>query len=257
MSIARVTSNESLEPYVPRASHRGYCYDPEEVPMTLQIALVATDGIVLGSDREMSFSPPDAPFTTSEVSKIFRDDSRGVMTCWSGSDPSRVLARQIIGLPDDRILNPGALESLAARVFAEESQRLGITIVDGDVLVISKTDLKRVYHTHFHKTPCCIPKFDKAVSGHTSNPSVYFTQRFYDKLPMVKLIGIVAHTILDAAPKKGSESSGIRGLEIVCCSKDGLRVMPDDEINHLVRWSEDIGDLIRTRILSPMNKSTA
>lgn len=237
---SRTISNDLFREYSPCS---------EAVPMTFQVALVATDGIVLGSDRQMNFTPPDwgAVTSSSQVSKIFRNESRGIMACWSGFDPAIRVAKEAIQLPDNKIQSPTELENLATAVYEHESSKLGVNYGDSEVLLVTKNDLAKIFRINVKKESSCYPALDKAIAGHTANVSVYFIERFYKKLPMAQLILLVAHSILEAGR---IHPYGIQGLEIACCSKDGLKPVPDDKISELIGLSNCVESEIR-RLLFP------
>jgi len=219
--------------------------------MTLQVALVGTDGIVLGSDRKRNTILPDGPTTSSEVSKIIRDDSRGVMACWSGVEPAIEVAKQVVRLPDNEIQNPTALESLATRIFADELKRLELietAPAAGEVILVVARDLNTIYHIKVQKRAACWQVLDKVVSGHVANPAVYFLERFYQKkMGTGELLPLVAHTILEAGR---INPAGIQGLEIVCCSRDGLKPVPEERISELTNLSERVEREIRTLLFT-------
>jgi hypothetical protein len=227
-----------------------YHYASEEAPMTLQVALVGTDGIVLGSDRKENFTPPsptlsDSVTTSSQGCKIFRDDSRGVMACWSGQNPAKEVARQVVKMPDADIQKPQAWVALANEVFDRESRKLGMDYAESEVILVTKNDLTTIHRIKVDRESLWVPVLDKAIAGHTANAAVYFTERFYPKdkkLPMADLIPLVAHTILDAGR---ANPYGIEGLEIVCCSREGLLSVTDNEISRLTEFSSRVESEIK------------
>jgi hypothetical protein len=243
------TRNKSGGDLISKGPFRGHCHAPEEVPMTLQVALVGTDGIVLGSDRQKNFLPPDAGAvtTSSLVSKIFRNDSRGVMASWSGANPAIEVAKRVVAFPDNEIRSPKALEDLAKEVFEDESTKLGMEYPASEVLLVTKSDVTKIYQLIVQKQPACWPVLDKVIAGNSANVAVYFVQRFYRKLPMVELLPLVAHTILEGGR---TNPGGIQGLEIVCCSEAGLEPVPDDKITELTDLSDRVESEIR-RLLFP------
>ena len=76
--------------------------EDEELPVTLQIGLVGTDGILLASDQQTNNTSPGPQITTSHLtSKILKHDKNGLAACWSGcEDISAELARRIVTQPE-------------------------------------------------------------------------------------------------------------------------------------------------------------
>jgi 20S proteasome alpha/beta subunit len=214
--------------------------------MTLQVALVGTDGIILGSDRKSNTTPLGGMTRGSLVSKIFYSESRMLMACWSGSNASLELAKQVIYLPDDEIQNPASLESLGSRIFAEESEKLGVNHDNGVVILVMTRALDRIYCVQVERKSFCYPVFDKIIAGSTAVPSVYFTERLYKKLPIERLAPLVAHTIRDAGRMN---QSGIEGLEMAYCSKTGILKLPQDKISELEMMSDQLEFKIRNHLL--------
>jgi len=224
-------------------SVRALQYTPqitEEVPMTLQVAIVATDGIVVGSDRLIRNTEPylNCKTLTYQGSKIFRDDSRRVMACWSGENPSKEFAKAVISLPDEQLQNLAALHELADRIFAQESEKFGVGFGHSEVLLVMARALDRINPVRVQGTSVCFPIYNKVIAGNTALPSVYFVERFFrEGLTMEQLTPLIAHMISDAGRAK---DSGVEGLEIVYCSEAGLRPLDRKQISELEEMSKGL-----------------
>ena len=88
----------------------------------------------------------------------------------------------------------------------------------------------------------CYKRDDKAVAGNKLNSALFFTQRFYEKLPIPSLIPLAAHTVLSASR---INSTGIGGLEIIRCSRGKFKPLSDRKIAELVEWSENLDHKIK------------
>jgi hypothetical protein len=208
--------------------------------MTLQIAAVGTNGIIIGSDRLIRNTEPevDAKTLTYHGSKIFRDKARGIVACWSGDNPSMKFAKNVVGLPNEDIQNPSSLEKLANEIFSEESEKLGFAYRDGEVILAMSRALDKIYHIRVQRESIWQSISTRVIAGNTSVVSVYFAERFYRKgLTMEQLTPLIAHTILDAGRTK---DSGVEGLEIVYCSEAGLMDVEPDQIFQLEKMSESL-----------------
>ena len=227
-----------------------YTPSTREVPMTLQIAAVATDGVVLASDQKKNLlvAHSDEPVTSSLVSKIFYSEDRQIIAAWSGADPSMRLARFAITIPDSELKSFIAIEGHANRIFDEESKKLEMEHMNGEVLIVDGRDLSKVWCVHVQRQSYCDAVISKAIAGHTSNPATYFTERFYEKLPMKRLVPLLAHTILESAKMN---PSGIEGLEIFNCRKDLISRVHESEIELFKLQHQELSAVIEN-YLKPM-----
>lgn len=69
----------------------------EEIPMTLQLALLGTDGLVFASDKKGTFSK-DRVRTSSTTTKLFWDRTNGIVCAASGDDLAAQVAAELINL---------------------------------------------------------------------------------------------------------------------------------------------------------------
>jgi hypothetical protein len=91
---------------------------------------------------------------------------------------------------------------------------------------------------------------DRVVAGDIQNSARHFTNRYgYNcrALPVKRLIGLAAHTVLVA----GREfPRGVGGLDVVVIPRDGVpRFLTGEEIGALKRWSEALDAMIETQLL--------
>lgn len=73
---------------------------------------------------------------------------------------------------------------------------------------------------------------------------MFWSERYYQPLPIRRLIPLAAHLIVAAHELN---TAGISGLEIVLCDASGLHRLSGDSIRELEskanEWDRDIGDL--------------
>jgi hypothetical protein len=200
----------------------------EEVLMTLQVALVATDGIVLASDRKVNILNQNFN-STALRSKFYIDHDRKIAACWSGEQ---------FPYP---VLRTAAQEILNRRgIHGEE-------YASAEVVVVTIQDEPKAYEINATKERCdCMPQ-PKIVKGHIANPALFFTERFYETLPMSALLPLAVHTIMAAGRVN---PRGIEGLEVIRCTRDGFEPLSNDEIAGLVKWSEKLDKRIKRLVLS-------
>ncbi len=223
----------------------------EEVPMTMQVAMVGTDGIVLASDtcwantlRAMTSNSRD----TSSSSKII-DNGVVAIACARNMETSLVIARVILAeMDDDKWENNtcGHIELMAGRIMVTAGDRADI-----QCLIITTQPTLQLLHLASGVTLNGVPASvycrrisDKAVAGDTANSAVYWSERYYRRTSVASLIPLAAQVIIEA----GNLHHGyISGLEIALCDGSGIRRVPNDSIAALEleakKRSRAIGEL--------------
>lgn len=224
--------------------------------MTLQSGLVGTNGILLASDYLVGTS--QEKHITSQKSKILLRADRNVAACWSGDkDPSRKLADDIVtNLKGDDLQYPHpALKEIAESALGTSFEH-GIQYDSAEAMVAVVGDTPKLYEINARRNVglsgpfihCeCSQVMDRCIMGHRANAATFFSEKYYEKLPLKKLIRLAAHIILTGGK---INPNGIRGLEIVLCTKDGFDFVPDEEIAALIEWSDALDSEIGQRILS-------
>jgi hypothetical protein len=224
----------------------------EDLEMTIQVCLVATNGIVLASDLKHVFY--NETWSGGLATKIVIDDLRGVAVAWSGYEISRVVAKEIIShveiLESKRPRE--ALEALATEIYDKpfpdliepESRR-------SEVIVVSKSSLDKFYSmTMSPSRNQCYSLADKAVAGQRTSPAWYFIERYYNgKQTISDLLLVGAHAVLQASKL---DPKGIQGLEIVTCTKEGIVPVPHKEIDELSARSDQLDAAIAESLFPPL-----
>jgi len=221
-------------------SLRGY-YQEEELPVTLQVALIASDGWVLASDTLETFDAGTIELASS-VEKLHLDADIGVACSVSG-DKWAFVAR-------DRFLTKvasvrgnlriGVLNEIATEIWQEipvaERNR-----TERKLIVIFRDDPKHLYVLPILDGVCAIQKRDFATAGHDRNPAHFFIQRYYirgattrNTVDQLKLLA--AHTILAAA----KHHTSIQGLSMIVCRDGCCEPLSDDQIEELRLQSEAV-----------------
>jgi hypothetical protein len=218
-----------------------------EIEMTLQVALVGTDGIVLATDLKLSRVYGNQ-YETSLTDKFRVNHERGLAVMWSGDFfPSRDLAMKALEMTDEQLEFPDhLLEETARQVFTEARRTIGLPMVDGEVILVSTKDLATIHHiTVKGESFSDVRIFDKAISGHHANSACSYVQLFYEKRPVPELIPLVAHTILSAGR---INPAGIGGLKILCCEATGITEISKARLEELEKWSEALHNSTRKNL---------
>ncbi len=216
--------------------------------MTLQIAFVGTDGVLLASDQRSNITSPNQQVTTSHLTrKIMVDHDRGLAACWSGYEPiSQELARRILKSSDSEVSNQIFLESIAEAVYKDVREQIISDSPYGQVILVNRRDLGRIYSIYAadrHYSVC--PYIDWVPSGQNSNPALFFCQKFYKFGPIEGLIMLAAHTILTAGQ---IDPYRIGGLEILRCTSEKFEFVPREQLKFLQSKSAVLDSIIITHI---------
>jgi hypothetical protein len=241
------------QPRFPRShdwEELGYLHSTEEVPMTLQIGLVGTDGIVLASDEKTVFF--DEIQTGGLTCKFLSDATR--LIAFSGYEISRKVAQRIMDNEEiqDFEGQRSEVERLASDVCQEPFEDLVAPArSDGELFIVSKGRSDRFYSLYVNpksKNFFLSPRKDKAVAGHKLNSAVFFLERYYRKSSVSELALLAAHVIL-----QGHELNyaGIEGLEIFVCNKEGFHLQPTEILEALVAKSQKLDSQLRDLFKQP------
>ncbi|HXZ13451.1 MAG TPA: hypothetical protein VEG64_13775 [Candidatus Sulfotelmatobacter sp.] len=209
--------------------------------MTLQLALIGQDGIILASDRQLNRTLNNVSYG-SLTSKIRLNHPRGMAACWSGYDVADELAKQVLNLDDEKLKIPNlAMEELAQNVFGEA--RRTTDAPHGEIILVMTRDLNKVHLVTVRgNSYICHQITNWAVSGHDANSALFFIQAFYQKLPIKELIPLAAHTIFRAGQLN---PAGVSGLEIFRCTEEGFDLLKEEEIANLKEWSKKLDSKIK------------
>jgi hypothetical protein len=192
-----------------------------EPPMTMQIGMVGTDGIVLASDTWHSTTSGGVRHGYSS-SKIMLNDTRQIaVTCALDMQSARELAKHICDMQLDPI-----------RTFHHRVRTMSESVV-GDhgfhCIIAVAGPFRRLYLFKFLPHPReieCIPIDDFVHAGDTPNAAVMWAMRYYKRTSMEALKGLAAQTVVSAHLLN---TAMIDGLEIVCENHSGFYALPEDE----------------------------
>jgi hypothetical protein len=232
-----------------------FCLVEEEFHMTMQVAMVGTDGIVLASDtswantlRAMTSNSRD----TSSSSKIF-DNGVVAIACARNMETSLPIARAILAeMDDDKWKNNtcGYIELIAGRILAMAEDRADI-----QCLITTAQPTLQLLHlasgVKLNGVPAsvyCRRISDKAVAGDTANAAVFWSERYYRRTSISSLVPLAAQVVVDA----GKLHPGyISGLEIALCDGGGIRRMSNDAIVALEMEAKKRGETIGELFFQP------
>jgi hypothetical protein len=218
----------------------------EEPPMTMQVGMVGTDGIVLAGDTRRTKSPVvkfgqerfSGRYGENGTKIKIRDDRKIAVSSALCLDTAERIAGAIIARQD--ISNAGLVESgietIAKEVFGANKKKgfhcIVVVSVDPKPRLYLVTDVK----VGRSWTAICLEKKRLAVAGDTVNAAVFWAERYYnqylhiEKKPVTELIPLAAHLIVCA---HSLNTATVSGLEIVVCKSSGVELQSEDFIDQL------------------------
>lgn len=215
--------------------------------MTLHVALVGSDGIVLAGDKQVCTR--ELYWTTSVSSKIELDPTRGIAVAWAAHEVAETIAKEILK-HSEMLDDIPALQQLAKETYSKALTDLGgPQPPTAELLVVSQKRIGKFIYLKVAGSQCTVrpEEEEKCFIGFRLNAACYLTERYYDKgCTVAELISLAAHTILAAGHLN---PMGIKGLEIVTCTKDGIIRVPESTIKWLEQQEKDNGLEFKRRLL--------
>jgi hypothetical protein len=217
----------------------------EEMPMTMQLGMVGTDGIVLASDTR--WTQQGGVRHSYDAPKIMINRPRGLaVSCARNMETSTQIADLILAGSNDTPA-PDCLDihRIASTVAKEAGDRW-----DAQCLIVSLQPRLRLLRLQTRKPAkeqippiMCQEVSNKAVIGDDNNPSVFWSEGYYEQRPMLSLVLLAAHLVITA---RKFNSGMISGLEIVLCDTNGIRRLDPNAIGQLELESKRISERLQS-----------
>ncbi len=155
--------------------------------MTLQVALVGTDGIVLASDRK-NIQPASTQAKgrqSSITTKIAINKANKIAVAWAGHEVAEIIGKEILlhSQDSDWEYPLSGIQSIGEAVYQKTKTNFPQgDRIEGEVIVVLAGVLSKFYAVRISPDLCtCNPYFDKRVTGDMDNPAIYFTEAYYQK----------------------------------------------------------------------------
>lgn len=231
--------------------------------MTMQVGMVARNGIVLASDRKVTRDltldhERDAVCLGHDQLKIeYRPDQRIAISCADDLLAARALAGRIMDELKDNRADEGvvinAIKRAAREMFFEGRRRVQCLIAvkcpeEWSLFKYSflPNDQK---NSSCEWNEMCEPELSYEFAGHPTNPAIFWASKYHDdRLDVEKMTPIAAHLILCASV---ANSRTIEGLDVVQCTDDGIFRLGTDAIRDLKNKSEELEKAIRAHFDIP------
>lgn len=222
----------------------------EEIPMTLQLVIAGTDGIVVASDTciETLRVGHTLRFTDSG-SKIVNSDSRFLYT-FAGDDVSKDVGK-VLAAHNWEQTPPSneSLEQLANGVLSEDGELFDWHQYRKVLLVEKQGPPFRVWVLRYDErqkkfqSSLCEPDGEGKCSvfaGDEHNCARYYVEHFYKRAEYpVKSVSnikrLAAHVILTGSV---FNPCGVNGLEMVVGTAGGFTEISKEEIKEMTAWSK-------------------
>src|SRR5271167_2726798 len=156
----------------------------EDVPMTMQIGMVGSDGIVIASDMQAARS--GSVRTTYKTSKIYCSHEAGLAYCCAGSDLAVLAGRKTAELiaQGESLTLPECAEKAARDVYRAKYGQFAGTPTQGQfmevVLLAMVTDsASGLWRVNISGSPYCERIISKDVSGDRVNSAVFFSEQYF------------------------------------------------------------------------------
>jgi hypothetical protein len=225
--------------------------------MTMQIAMVGTDGVVLASDTKWSerhIRPHLKRLIQQSFgrSKIMINYERRIAVSFARNMESsaRAAANIIQEIRDEEWDNPKQrIEAIAIKAM----NSLSYNIRDVNCLIVSpalrlfRLDMQTDLSKGPDSMPECWEQTDRACAGDDINPAVFWAERYYRRMPLRKLVPLAAHLICEAGELSPDR---VKGLEIILCKKSGIRHLSIDSVRDLQSWAHRLDARLRMSFTS-------
>jgi hypothetical protein len=211
--------------------------------MTMQVAMIGSDGIVLASDTQASISPlvgGQGARHHYSASKIKVDPTEQMAIACAGD---MLTATQIA----DRVI----AELMAVEPLHRQRRvwEIGRTIANGrdaECLIAYPDQCLYFFQSANHGADIQCPEMiDSVHAGDRINAATFWTTRYYRRLPVRRLLRLAAHVIFSAHKLN---NGGIKGLEMVYWNGTKFHRLSKDENRdweaQARKWDKQIGRFI-------------
>jgi hypothetical protein len=222
--------------------------------MTMQIALWATDGILLASDTKWMID--NGVRYSQTQTKVLLHKSKGVAIALARNMETAFL----IGNRILRELTETEWRNPASRI--EELTRYALNLAgertDIECLIVRSRPTMALFHlqtqvTKFQTEPECHRLFKGyAIAGDRSNSAVFFLEKYYERRPVKQILSLAAHTIIAA---HDLNNAAIDGLEMLICNDLGVQRVSQESIVSLETQAKEHDRIIQDLLLNNTNRA--
>jgi hypothetical protein len=237
------------------SAQRRSILNSEGIPMTMQIGMVGSDGIVLASDTRWTKEPakPKSEDITGRAVRYGTNGTKIKVTEGKEIAVSYAADKQSSGFVAEEIIAKLTVENApdpiiaVQEIFNANASRRWHHVQGFIVLTHPAVQLFRfeIARNNRKWSAICEPvTFGYDVAGDVTNAAIYWAERYPEILTVEQLIPLAAHLIVSS---HHLNTAGIGGLEIVRCDASGIRQLSLESTRELVQkaneWDGTIRDL--------------
>jgi 20S proteasome alpha/beta subunit len=246
------------------AGHWVFIPAREEIPVTFQIGIVASDGVILASDKCGSYTVRKDPGTRGDsiTRKIeISPDVPYVAHCSAGqTEITDAIMRGFIELHQQSAVRPcppDMVESLLSKSACAVWEKMygsmaqnnpPVTHQRSGILLAYRGNL---FHMSFDLFPSVKPIENKKAEGDAVNAALFFLERYWkiverqdcNERTVKRLLPLAAHCILMAHVLN---PDGVKGLEIAVCTREQCKRI--DDLRELEEFSSQLDSEIAKRL---------
>jgi len=241
----------------------------EKLPMTMQVAMVGSNGVVIAGDTRWTHFPalrPNQLWATGTYGtnspKITIDYERGIaVSAAREMETAMRLAQEIAAhLPVGQFENPVSwVEDAGSRVLNEvrSERNTPDEHIEAHCLIVVRRPVHRLFRFQFALVDgqwgsFCQEMTRLAIAGDNVNGAIFWPEAYYNsypyatrRIPVKNLIPLAAHTVVLA---HRLNPVTISGLEVVFCDETGFHRLSKESKESLEltvsRWDQQFGDTI-------------
>lgn len=196
--------------------------------MTMQVGLVASDGIVIASDKKLSYSGAGTN-QAATTDKITWNDDQNILCADAGFRTSNTIASQIVNLDTLELLLEPTDFRWRQQLFKTASgvSRPSVLNPLDEVIVVRRDSLDKFWivgkTTGSGESVDSVS--DRLVTGDTGNLGRLWPSFFYKSSMNVTEMSFLAVLTIWWGEKHNPSSIG-NGIDLVVCTKTGFQVQP-------------------------------
>jgi hypothetical protein len=236
------------------------CTDEGNFPMTMQVGLVGSNGIVIAGDERNTHIPllrPNQFWAAgthgTNSSKMIVNYKRGIaVSAARDLETAMHVANEIAThLPEDKFQDPASwIEECADKILgivrrehSDPTER-----IEAQCLIMTQRPVPKLFQFWFGVVegkwgPFCREMSRLAVAGDNVNAAIFWPEAYYNsspyskqRIPVKDLIPLAAHTVVQA---NRFNPLSISGLEVVFCDETGLHKLSRESIETLLKVAEE------------------
>lgn len=226
--------------------------------MTLQVALVGSDGFVMASDRRATFFKPSRYSTPTR--KFAVSDETGIVCAYSGDEFAAEVASHLIRVP---IPTEATVEELCSvlktasdaawRAHVPKNRSGGPASNQQPLVLVGLIRCKEwpLWRIVVKESSECVSMEQKAFAGDCISGATFFAEAFYSEgplLPVHELLLLAVHTIREGHRLNRNFVS--EEFDLVVCKDGKLEDVDARQLEELIRKSNELHGYLESQVLS-------